>query len=338
MTRISINGFGRIGRLFFRQAVGKGGFDIVAINDLGDIEQLAYLLQYDTVYGKFSEKVQVKKDSIVVGGKTIKVFSEKDPIKLPWAKLKVDVVVEATGAFSSFKDSRVHIKAGAKRVVITAPAKDAETKDSKTVLMGVNEQDLAGCTVSSNGSCTTNATAVILEILSKELGVKKAVLNATHGYTATQNLVDGSTKGKDIRRGRAGAQNIVPSSTGAAHAVTRAVRSLQGKFDGVAVRVPVLAGSLADITLVTEKPTTKKEVNDILTKASSLAKYKNVLSVTQDPVVSSDIIGEPYGAIVDLNFTRVVDGDLVKILSWYDNEAGYIATLLQHVEAMAKTV
>ena len=338
MTNIAINGFGRIGRLFFREAVKKEGFNIVAINDLGDIEQLAYLLRYDTVYGRFSEKVQVKKNSIVVGGKNIAIFSEKDPLKLPWKKLKVDVAVEATGAFSSFVKARVHIKAGAKRVVITAPARDAETKDAKTVLMGVNEEDLASCVVSSNGSCTTNATAVILQILENELGVKKAVLNAVHGYTATQNLVDGSTRGKDIRRGRAAAQNIIPSSTGAAHAVTRVVRSLQGKFDGVAIRVPVIAGSLADITLVTAKPTTKKEVNDILTTAASSPQFKDVLSVTTDPIVSSDIIGEPYGAIVDLNFTRVVDGDLVKILAWYDNEAGYVATLLSHVAATAKTI
>ena len=338
MTNIAINGFGRIGRLFLRQAVKKGGFSIVAVNDLTDIKQLAYLLQYDTVYGKFSEKVEIKKDSIVVGGKSIKIFSEKDPTKLPWKKLKVDVVVEATGAFSSFQKSRLHIKAGAKRVVITAPAKDAETKDAKTVLMGVNEEDLASCVVSSNGSCTTNATAVILQVLAKELGVQKAVLNAIHGYTATQNLVDGSTRGKDIRRGRAAAQNIIPSSTGAAHAVIRVVRELQGKFDGVATRVPVAAGSLADITLVTKRPTTKKEVNDILTKAASLPQLKNILAVTEDPIVSSDIIGEPYGAIVDLNFTRVVDGDLVKILSWYDNEAGYVATLLRHVEVAAKTI
>ncbi len=338
MTHVAINGFGRIGRLFFREVLKKESCDIVAINDLGDIEQLAYLLKYDTVYGRLSEKVQIKKDSIVVAGKAIKVFSEKDPINLPWGKLKVDVVVEATGAFSSFKSARVHIKAGAKRVVITAPAKDAETKDAKTVLMGVNEEDLAGCVVSSNGSCTTNAAAVILQVLSNELGVKKAVLNAAHGYTATQSLVDGSTRGKDIRRGRAAAQNIIPSSTGAAHAVTRAVKNLQGKFDGVATRVPVAAGSLADITLVTEKPTTKKQVNDILTKAASLAEFKDVLSVTEDPIVSSDIIGQPYGAIVDLNFTRVVDGDLVKILSWYDNEAGYVATLLIHVEKAAETI
>ncbi|HEA84575.1 MAG TPA: type I glyceraldehyde-3-phosphate dehydrogenase, partial [Candidatus Wildermuthbacteria bacterium] len=187
MTRVAINGFGRIGRLFFRQAIKKGDCDIVAINDLGDIEQLAYLLQYDTVYGRFSEKVQVKKDSIVVAGKAIRVFSDKDPMKLPWRKLKVDVVVEATGAFSSFKEARVHIKSGAKRVVITAPAKDAETKDAKTVLMGVNEKDLAGCVISSNGSCTTNAAAVVLKVISNELGIKKAVLNAAHGYTATQS-------------------------------------------------------------------------------------------------------------------------------------------------------
>jgi len=337
-TTIAINGFGRIGRLFFRQTVEKGGFNIVAINDLGDIEQLAYLLQYDTIYGKFSTKVEVKRGALVVNGKAIQVFGEKDPAKLPWKKLRIDIAVEATGAFDSFKDARVHLNAGAKRVVITAPVKDEEAADAKTVLVGVNDKEFASSTLTSNASCTTNAAAVVLKALDEKLGVQKAVLNTVHGYTATQNLVDGSTKGEDMRRGRAAALNIIPSSTGAARAVSRVMSELEGKFDGMALRVPVGAGSCADITFVAKRKTTVEEINDILTKAAKSSQYKGVLSVTKDPIVSSDILGEPYGAIVDLNFTRVVDGDLVKVLSWYDNEAGYVATLVQHVEAVAEAL
>ncbi|HEA84657.1 MAG TPA: type I glyceraldehyde-3-phosphate dehydrogenase [Candidatus Wildermuthbacteria bacterium] len=338
MTRIAINGFGRIGRLFFRQLVEKGGFEIVAINDLGDIEQLAYLLKYDTVYGRFSEKVEIKKDSIVVGGKSIKVFSEKDPVKLPWGKLKVDVVVEATGAFRSYGSAKVHLASGAKRVVITAPSKDEDTKDSKTILVGVNDNEIDSATITSNGSCTTNAAAPVIEILRKNPGMLKAILNSSHGYTASQNLVDGSSKGEDVRRGRAAAQNIVPSSTGAAIAVARAIPELEGKFDGIALRVPVLSGSIADVTFISKRKTSVKEINSILSKAASSKRWKGILKVTEDPIVSADIIGEPYAAIVDLNLTRVVDGDLVKVLSWYDNEAGYVATLVSHLEAVAKTL
>jgi len=338
MTKVAINGFGRIGRLFFRQAIEKGDIDIVAINDLSDIAQLAYLLEFDTVYGRFSEKVQVKKDSILVGKKTIKVFSQKDPANLPWDTLKVDVVVEATGAFSTFKEARVHIKAGAKRVVITAPAKDTETKDARTVLMGVNESELKSCNITSNGSCTTNAVACVLKVLDEKLGVVKAVLNTTHGYTATQNLVDSSSRSGDLRRGRAAARNIIPSTTGAVLSVVKAMDKMKGKFDGMALRVPVIAGSIADITLVVKKKTSVKEINDILTEASKSSELKDILSVTSDPVVSSDIIGQPYGAVMDLSFTRVVDGDLVKVLAWYDNESGYVATLIKHVKALAKTI
>lgn len=338
MTKVAINGFGRIGRLLFRYVQEKGGFEVVAVNDLGDLENLAYLLQYDTVYGKFEKTVEVALGSLVVGGKKVAVFQEKDPSQLPWRKLGVDIVVEATGAFESYEKARVHLEAGAKRVVITAPATDQDTKEGKTVLVGVNEQDLATCQISSNGSCTTNAASSVIEVLRENPGIAKAVLNTSHGYTATQGLVDGPTRGKDVRRGRAAAQNIVPSSTGAAIAVTRAIPELEGKFDGIALRVPVVAGSIADITFVAKRRTSVEEINDILTKAAASSKWKGILKVTSDPVVSSDIIKEPYGAIVDLNFTRVVDGDLVKVLSWYDNEWGYVATLARHVEAFAKTL
>ncbi|MDO8474068.1 MAG: type I glyceraldehyde-3-phosphate dehydrogenase [bacterium] len=338
MTKIAINGFGRIGRLFFRYLYGKGNFDIVAVNDLGDLENLAYLLQYDTVYGKFEEKVSAASGSLVVGGKKVAVFQEKDPSKLSWGKLGIDIVVEATGAFESYEKARVHLVAGAKRVVITAPATDKDTKDGKTILVGVNEEDLASCKISSNGSCTTNAASSVIQVLMENPGIAKAVLNTSHGYTATQSLVDGPTRGTDVRRGRAAAQNIVPSSTGAATAVTRAIPELEGKFDGIALRVPVATGSIADITFVAKRKTSVEEINEILTKAAASLRWKGILKVTSDPIVSSDIIKEPYAAIVDLNFTRVIDGDLVKVLSWYDNEWGYVATLARHVEAFAKTL
>ena len=223
-------------------------------------------------------------------------------------------------------------------MVITAPAEDEDGPVGKTVLMGVNEKDLADCKISSNGSCTTNSVAPVIQVLDEEIGVAKALLNTAHGYTATQSLVDGPTRGKDMRRGRAAAQNIIPSSTGAAIAVARAVKEMEGKFDGIALRVPVAAGSIADITFLAKRKTSVEEVNRILKKAATLPRFKNVLQVCEDPVVSSDILRQPAGAIVDLALTRVVDGDLVKVLSWYDNEWGYVATLVRHVKSAAKVL
>jgi len=327
MIKIAINGFGRIGRLLFRQLQQESDFKVVAINDLGDVENLSYLLQYDSVYGRFEKGL---------GG--VKVFKEKDPAKLPWKKLGIDIVVEATGVFTSYQKAKVHLVSGAKRVVITAPAKDEDGKDGKTILSGVNEKDMAGCSISSNGSCTTNAASPIIQILSESPGIKKAILNTTHGYTATQSLVDGPVHGKDVRRGRAAAANIIPSTTGAAVAVTRAIPELEGKFDGIALRVPVVAGSIADITFVSKRETSAKEINSILSKASLSAQWKGILSVTKDPIVSTDIVGNSHGAIVDLSFTKVVDGNLVKVLVWYDNEWGYTATLVRHIKGAAKVL
>ncbi len=331
MARIAINGFGRIGRLFFRQAFGNKDIDIVAINDLGDCENLAYLLKYDTVYGRYDKTVEAKDSKLVVGGKTVKFLQIKNPGDLPWKKLEVDIVVESTGAFESYEKARVHLDAGAKRVILTAPAKDPDGTEGKTVLMGVNEDELESVVLSSNGSCTTNAVSPVIRIMSDNPGIEKAILNTVHGYTATQNLVDGPTRSKDLRRGRAAAQNIVPSTTGAATAITRAIKELEGKFDGIAVRVPIIIGSVADITFISKRKTSVEEINGILKDAASKPLWDGILKVTEDPIVSSDIIGEPYGAIVDLSFTRVVDGDLVKVLSWYDNEWGYVATLVKHV-------
>ncbi len=338
MKKVALNGFGRIGRLFLRQSLNNKDYEIVAINDLGDLENLAYLLKYDTVYGIWDKDVSVSSGSLVVDGKTIKFSQIKDATQLPWKDLGIDIVIEATGVFESYEKAQVHIQAGAKRVVITAPAKDADGTLGKTVLMGVNEDSLKKCLITSNGSCTTNSASPVIQVLSEKPGIKKAILSTVHGYTATQSIVDGPVKGSDFRRGRAAAQNITPSTTGAAIAVTRAIKDLEGKFDGVAFRVPVVSGSIADITFLSKKKTSVEEINKILTDAANSPKWQGIMKVTKEQLVSSDILGQPYGAIVDLSFTKVIDGDLVKILSWYDNEAGYVSTLIKHVAAVAGLV
>jgi glyceraldehyde 3-phosphate dehydrogenase len=331
MAKIAINGFGRIGRLFFRQALDNKDLEVVAVNDLGDGENLAYLLKYDSVYPTYDKEVEFKNNKLTVDGKKITILQEKDPQKLPWKKLDIDIVVEATGAFSSYEKAKAHLEAGAKRVVITAPSKDADGTEGATVLMGVNEEKLESVTLTSNGSCTTNAASPIIQIMSEDPGIEKAILNTVHGYTATQNLTDAPSRNKDLRRGRAAAQNIIPSTTGAARAVTRALPELEGKFDGIATRVPVISGSVADITFIAKRKTSVEEINKILTKAANSPRWKGIVKVTEDPIVSTDIIGEPYGAIIDLSFTHVVDDTLVKVLSWYDNEWGYVTTLVKHV-------
>lgn len=340
MARIALNGFGRIGRLFLRQASEMPGLDIVAINDLGDLENLAYLLKYDTVYGRYTRQVtsDTAKGILKIDNKEIKVLQIKDPAELPWKDLKIDIVIEATGVFEEYAKAKVHLAQGAKRVILTAPAKDADGAEGKTVLMGVNDGELKTVMMTSNASCTTNAASPVIQVMSENPGIVKAILNTVHAYTATQNIVDGPTKGKDFRRGRAAAQNIVPSTTGAAIAVTRAIKDLAGKFDGIAMRVPVSAGSIADITFVAKRKTSVEEINKILSDAAASPRWQGILKVTNDQVISSDIVGEPYGAIVDLNFTKVVDGDLVKVLSWYDNEWGYASMLLRHVAAVTQLI
>lgn len=338
MAKISINGFGRIGRLFLRQALNERKLDIVAINDLGDIKNLAYLLKYDTVYGRFDKKVEVSGDYLKVDGTKIRFLQVKDPAALPWKEMKIDIAVEATGIFESYEKAKAHLVAGAKRVVLTAPAKDADGALGRTVLVGINENDMKTCPITSNGSCTTNAASPLIQILSKEPGIKKAVLNTVHGYTATQSIVDGPVKSGDFRRGRTAGQNITPSTTGAAIAVTRAIKELEGKFDGISMRVPIACGSIADITFISKRKTSVEEINGILRKAANSSEWKGIFKTTEDQLVSSDIVGELYGAIADLSFTKVVDGDLVKVLSWYDNEAGYASTLVKHVLAAAKSI
>lgn len=340
MNIIAINGFGRIGRAFLKLALTRPGLNVVAVNDLGDPENLAYLLRFDSVYGRYNQHVSVEESDgkrfLVIGdqaehARRIMFLQEKDPHNLPWEALDVDIVVEATGAFESFEKARVHLAAGAKRVVLTAPAKDDDSADAKTVLMGVNPEDLKACALSSNGSCTTNSASPIMQILTEKLGVKKAFLNTVHGYTATQNLIDGPVVGADLRRGRAAAANITPSTTGAAIAVARAVTELKEKFDGIAMRVPVLTGSLSAITFVSKKKTTAEEINELLEKASKEERWKDIFTVTRDQIVSSDIVGDPHAAIADLSLTKVVDGDLCAVYSWYDNEFGYTNSLVVHV-------
>lgn len=338
-TKVAINGFGRIGRAFFRLAYNNPNFEIVAINDLGDINNLAYLLQYDTVYGRGQFAVEAKDNKLIIDGHEITFLSERDPGKLPWQLMNIDVVLEATGVFASYEKSKVHLDAGAKRVVVSAPVKDDPAKagiTGDTILMGVNDDKLSGCLISSNASCTTNASSPLIGILKEGIGIEKALLNTVHAYTATQSVVDGPNK--DFRKGRAAAQNIIPTSTGAAIATTKAHTDLEGKFDGIAMRVPVPVGSIVDITFIATRETNVEEVNKVLADAALGSRWKNLFAVTNEPIVSSDIIGASYAAIADLSFTRVVGGNLVKVLAWYDNETSYTNTLVQHVEATSKFI
>lgn len=339
-TKIAINGFGRIGRAFFKLAYKKPELEIIAVNDLGDNKNFAYLLKYDSAYGHSGLEVSVPdSQTLLVNGKRIRYLSEREPAKLPWRELQVDVVVESSGFFASYEKSRAHLDAGAKRVVISAPTKDEPPQGiaGATVLMGVNDDQLSTCRISSNASCTTNAASPLIAILHEKLGIEKAILNTVHGYTASQSLVDGPAK-KDFREGRAAAHNIVPTSTGAAIAVTKAFPALTGKFDGISMRVPVLTGSMVDVTFIAKRITSTEEVNNILTAAAHKPRWKDIFSVTTEPLVSSDIIGMHFASLADLSFTRVVDGNLVKVLAWYDNEMGYTHTLVEHVSKVAQSL
>ncbi len=338
--RIAINGLGRIGRAFLRHTFTEkpDGVEIVAVNDLGDAENFAYLLRRDTVYGPAPFPVSWKEGALIVDGHEVKFISEKDPTKLPWKDLRIDIVVESTGIFESYEKAKMHLDAGAKRVVISAPAKGEPPPgvSGAMILVGINEEKLKTCDISSNASCTTNAASPLIAILDEKLGIDKALLNTVHGYTGTQALVDGPAK-KDFLRGRAAAQNIIPSSTGAASAIGKVITSLNGKFDGVALRVPVPVGSVADITFIAKRETTVEEVNDILRKAALEPRWKGIFRVSEEPLASSDIIGDTHASIADLSFTRVI-GNLVKVFGWYDNETGYSQTLLRHVIETGKHI
>lgn len=334
MAKLAINGFGRIGRSFFRASFGLPDFDIVAINDLTDTKTLGYLLKYDSVYGRYQKIIEATDGFLRVDRKDIRVLAEKEPAKLPWRDLGVDIVVESSGIFTTGEKAKAHLDAGAKKIVITAPA----TGDVTTALIGVNDDrfEKAG-PITCNASCTTNSVAPVVAILNEKFGIKKSAMVTVHGYTATQKLVDGPDQ-KDPRRGRAAGVNIVPSTTGAAEAVIQSIPELKGKFDATSVRVPTITGSLSIVTALLEKETTVEKINEIFENAANESRWSKILKVTNDPIVSTDIIGEPYGAIIDLSLTKVVDKNLVTIFSWYDNESGYTATLVEHVKRIAKNI
>lgn len=336
-TRVAINGFGRIGRAFLKIAWERPEIEIVAVNDLGSIESLAYLLKYDTVYKTWGHVIKEDDKDLIIDGKRVKFISEKDTTKLPWKDLDIDVVVESTGLFTAYEKAKFHLDCGAKKVVISAPSKGDGSFPGETILLGVNEDKFGTCDVTSNASCTTNAASPIIGVMDEAFGIEKAILNTVHGYTASQSLVDGPSK-KDLREGRAAAQNIVPSSTGAAIAVTKAYPSLEGLFDGISIRVPVPAGSIVDVTFISKKETTAEEVNAILKKASESDRWKNVLGYTSEPLVSSDILGNSHASIIDSAMTRVVGGNLIKVMGWYDNEMGYTYTLVDHVIKTGNTI
>ena len=331
--RVAVNGAGRIGRAFVKIAEKRDDMEVVAMNDLSDIGNIAYLLKYDTVYGRSGLDIQVSDDKkyLTIGGRKVAYLSEKDPANLPWKDMDIDVVVESTGHFNSFEKARIHTQAGAKKVVITVQVKDEpKGPEEGTILMGINCDTLKEKIISSNASCTTNAGGPVVHILNESIGIEKAILSTVHAHTASQALVDGPNA-KDWKEGRAAGHNIVPTSSGSAIAVTQVVSDLAGKFDGFALRVPVISGSIADITFISKRETTVEEINNILKKAAADPHWEGIFSVVEDPVVSSDIVGQEYGSIADLGLTKVIGGNLVKVMAWYDNEMGYTHTLIEHV-------
>lgn len=327
MKTIAINGFGRIGRAALKVILETPGLELVAINDLMTIENAIYLLRHDSVYGKFERAVKLGDNAIVIDGKTIAYSMIKDPAELPWQALNIEVVIESTGFFTNYSDAEKHIKAGAKNVVISGP-----TKDTPTIVHGVNTQE-GKVAIFSCASCTTNNIGPLIEILGRRIGIKKAILNTTHAYTASQSLVDSPSK-REPRMGRAAGINSAPAATGAAIAVTRALPQYVGKFDGIAVRVPVAVGSISDITFIADRATTAQEINEIFIEESQTERYAKVLAITDEPLVSTDIIKNAFAAIVDLEMTRVVDGDLVKVMAWYDNEWGFTNQMIRQIQEL----
>ena len=324
--RIAINGMGRIGRAALKVIFGTPGLDIVAVNDIVSIENTAYLLKYDSVYGIYEKEVSHDKNNLIVDGVNIKYNSERNPEELPWKENNIDLVIESTGLFTTMEGAEKHIIAGAKTVVISAPT---SSTDVPTVVHGVNTEN-GKTNIFSCASCTTNNISPIVEILGRRIGIKKAIMTTVHAYTASQGIVDGPSK-KNLRMGRAGGVNLVPTTTGAAIATTKALPQYAGKFDGVAIRVPIPVGSISDMTFVTERPVTIEEVNAILKEESLTSRYANVLDTTNEPIVSSDIVKSPFASTVDLGMTRVVDGDLLKVMTWYDNEWGFTNQMIRQI-------
>lgn len=324
MANVAINGLGRIGRAALKIIMETPGLDLVAVNDIGSLDNLAYLLRYDTAYGRYHKSVEVADGNLVVDGQEIAFLQERNPEDLPWAEMNVDLVFECVGIFTDMEGASKHIKAGAKFVIISGPTKSA---DVPTVVHGVNTAD-GETRIISCASCTTNNITPVVEILERHIGIEKAIMTTVHAYTSTQELVDTPLQ-KDFRRGRAAAQNIIPTTTGAAKATTKALPQLSGKFDGISMRVPMVVGSISDMVFVTKRDTTAEEVNSLFRQEAATDRYKGILGVTDEPLVSSDIIGETHASVVDLSLTRVVDGNLLKVLAWYDNEWSYTSQMIR---------
>ena len=324
-SKVAINGLGRIGRAALKLALDQPELELVAVNEIGSLENMVYLLRYDTVYGRYERQVEAADGKLVIDGKPLVYLSERDPERLPWGELGVDLVLECTGRFTDREAAEKHVRAGARWVVLSGPT---SSPDVPTVIHGVNRPD-GETQVISCASCTTNNITPLVEILDRHFGVEKALLTTVHAYTATQALVDSPGGAKDLRRGRAAAQNFVPSSTGAASATAKALPAMQGRFDGVAVRGPVVVGSLSDVVFMLDRDTTPEEVNDVLRQEAATDRYQGVLGVTEEPLVSADIIKDPRASIVQLDLTRVVGGNLVKVMSWYDNEWGFTNQMVQ---------
>lgn len=326
MKRIAINGMGRIGRAALKVILDTPELEVIAVNDLVTTDNIAYLLKYDSVYGIYEKEVSHDDNHLIIDGKKIKYYSNRNPEELPWKENNIDIVIESTGFFTQREDAAKHITAGAKTVVISAPTKST---DAPTVVHGVNSDD-GKTSIFSCASCTTNNISPVVEVLGRRIGIKKAIMTTVHAYTASQNMVDSVSK-KNYRMGRAGAANIVPTSTGAAIATTKALPQFANKFDGVALRVPIPVGSISDMTFVTEKNVTVEEVNAILQEEAGTDRYIKVLSTTYEPIVSSDIVKSPFASTVDLSMTRVVDGDLLKVMTWYDNEWGFTNQMIRQI-------
>jgi glyceraldehyde 3-phosphate dehydrogenase len=326
MANVAINGLGRIGRAALKILLATEGLELVAVNDIADADNLAYLLKYDTVYGRYHREVSAAEGALVIDGVQIAALAERDPAKLPWAELGVDLVLECTGVFTAAEDLEMHVQAGASYVILSAPTTSERVP---TVVHGVNRPH-GRPRVISCASCTTNCITPVIEVAHRRLGVERAVMTTVHAYTAGQQLVDGPSK--NFRRGRAGAANLVPTSTGATQATTRAVPELAGRFDGIAVRAPIPVSSIADIVFVAGRPTTTAQVNDAFRDEAVTARYDGILGVSEDPRVSADIIGDPRAAVIDLELTKVVDDTLVKVMAWYDNESGFTHQMIREAQ------
>jgi glyceraldehyde 3-phosphate dehydrogenase len=332
MATVAINGLGRIGRATLKIVMDTPGLELVAANELAAADEIVYLLKHDTVYGRYEKAVSTDNGSLAIGDTRVALLCERNPVLLPWRSLGVDIVFECTGVFARRDELIKHVQAGAKYVILSAPSK---SDDVETIVHGVNRPhhcaDIISC-----ASCTTNCITPVIELLGRRIGIRKALMTTVHAYTASQHLVDGPHR--HIRRGRAGAANFVPTTTGAAAATTKALPEYLGRFDGIASRAPVPVGSIADVVVLTARPTTVAEVNDIFTKEAATDRYRGIVGVTDEQLVSSDIIKDSRAAIVDVGMTQVVDGDLVKVVSWYDNEWGYSSQMVREAQRIAKAI